>query len=69
MDPMAYNASDGGAHTLGMGITPGWGILCEVLLTTLLVLTVLMSAVDKRNLNKVAPLAIGFAVAVDILAG
>ncbi|XP_070187779.1 aquaporin-8-like [Littorina saxatilis] len=64
-----YTAIGGGAHTLGEGVTAGQGVLCEVVLTTVLVLTVLMTAVDPRNKSQLAPLAIGFAVTVDILAG
>lgn len=44
-------------------------ILCEIILTFVLVITVLMAAVDGGERNVLAPLAIGFAVLVDILAG
>lgn len=61
---------DGGAHTLSTGVQPGWAILCEGILTFVLVFTVLMNALDKRNKDSVlTPLAIGFAVAVDIMGG
>lgn len=61
---------DGGAHTLSTGVQPGWAILCEGILTFVLVFTVLVNALDKRNKDSVlTPLAIGFAVAVDIMGG
>ncbi|KAK6171368.1 hypothetical protein SNE40_019573 [Patella caerulea] len=64
-----YSQYGGGAHTLGAGIEPGQGILCEILLTTVLILVILHVAVDPKTQNPLAPLAIGFAVTVDILAG
>ena len=63
-----YKGIQGGAHTLGPGVYPGWAILAEGILTFLLVFTVLLTAVDEEN-SSLAPLAIGFAVAVDIIAG
>ncbi|XP_067672685.1 aquaporin-8-like isoform X1 [Haliotis asinina] len=67
--PLAeYKMINGGAHIL-TAVEPGQGIVCEILLTTVLVLTVLMSAVDDHNKSNLAPLAIGFAVTVCILAG
>ncbi|XP_062605108.1 aquaporin-8-like [Saccostrea cucullata] len=63
-----YKSITGGAHTLGSGVYPGWAILAEGILTFLLVFTVLLTAVDE-NKTKLAPLAIGFSVAVDIIAG
>lgn len=62
-----YKGITGGAHTLGHGVYPGWAILAEGILTFLLVFTVLMTAVEEKS--NLAPLAIGFAVAVDIIAG
>ncbi|XP_048248156.1 aquaporin-8-like isoform X1 [Haliotis rufescens] len=65
-----FMAINGGAHILNAPVIgPGPGILCEILLTTVLVLTVLLSAVDDHNKSSLAPLAIGFAVTVCILAG
>ncbi|XP_076444341.1 aquaporin-8-like [Babylonia areolata] len=64
-----YTAIGGGAHTLGSGVEPGEGVLCEVVLTAVLVLTVLVSAVDPRTKSPLAPLAVGFAVIVNVLAG
>ena len=64
-----YEAIGGGAHNLAPGVTAAEGLLCETVLTTVLVLTVLMTAVDPKTKSSLAPLAIGFAVTVDILAG
>ncbi len=62
----AYLAINGGGHTLSA--SDGSGFLCEVVLTLVLVMTVLMAAVDTDGKNPGAPFAIGFAVFVDILA-
>ena len=64
-----YMSLNGGAHMLPSDISPGAGILCEMLLTTILVLTVIMSTCDERTKTGRAPLGIGFSVLVDILAG
>jgi glycerol uptake facilitator-like aquaporin len=64
-----YRNMSGGAHDLAPGVSPGQGVLCEVVLTTSLVLTVLMAAVDPKTKSPLAPLAIGFAVTTDIIAG
>ncbi|XP_052264434.1 aquaporin-8-like isoform X2 [Dreissena polymorpha] len=64
-----YASISGGTHQLGKEVTAGWGFLIEVVLTTVLVLTVLMAAVNRQTKSKLAPLAIGFAVSVDIMAG
>ncbi|KAK7507976.1 hypothetical protein BaRGS_00000941, partial [Batillaria attramentaria] len=64
-----FKAIGGGAHNLGENVTAGEGMLCEIVLTVVLVLTVLMAAVDPQTKSNLAPLAIGFAVFVDILAG
>ena len=58
-----------GGQQLGPDVSVGEGILCEMLLTTVLVTAVLMTAVDTDGKNPVAPVAIGLAVFVDILAG
>ncbi|XP_062574402.1 aquaporin-8-like [Saccostrea cucullata] len=63
-----YKEITGGAHTLGSGVYAGWAVLAEGILTFLLVFTVLLTAVDE-NKTKLAPLAIGFSVVVDIIAG
>ena len=44
----------------------GSALLAEILATSLLVLTVQMTAVDSKNNVPVAPIPIGFAVAVGI---
>lgn len=49
--------------------TPGEAVLGEILLTYLLITTVLLAAVDSSTKSSIGPLAIGFAVVVDILAG
>lgn len=75
-----FEMINGGAHNLGhfslngtmdkiISVSPGEGILCEIVLTSVLVLTVLMSAVDPYNKSILAPLAIGFAVTVDVIVG
>lgn len=64
-----YHNITGGAHQLGANTTVGEGLLCEVMLTTILVTVVLTTAVDDGTKSVVAPLAIGFTVVVDILAG
>ncbi|KAL3875607.1 hypothetical protein ACJMK2_033542 [Sinanodonta woodiana] len=64
-----YVTTKGGRHSLGKGVDPGWAIFGEVILTTVLVFTVLMSSVNRLTKSKLAPLAIGFAVAVDIMSG
>jgi len=59
----------GGAHALGETTTQGEGVLCEMLLTSVLVSVVLLTAVDPDTKSPLAPLAIGLAVSVCILAG
>ena len=63
-----YEAINGGGHLLGSGISDAEGILCEIVLTLVLVQTVLLTAVDTDGKNPAAPFAIGLAVLVDILA-
>lgn len=63
-----YLLIKGGVHHLG-DVEPGWGILIETILTCLLVFTIIMVAVDSKTKTSLAPLAIGFAVLTDILAG
>lgn len=58
-----------GAHALGTGVSIGGGLLAEVILTFVLVLVVLSTAMDARGPGHLAPLAIGFAVLVDHLLG
>jgi glycerol uptake facilitator-like aquaporin len=64
----SWQASNVGTPALGAGITPVLGIGIEAILTTLLVLAVIGTAVDPRA-PKIGGLAIGLAVAADILVG
>ena len=66
--PDAWQASKIGTPALGAGVTPLMGIGIEAILTALLVLAVLGTAVDARG-PKIGGLAIGLAVAADILVG
>ncbi|HEX6474464.1 MAG TPA: aquaporin [Candidatus Limnocylindria bacterium] len=63
-----YSAAGGGTPALGDGITLAAGIGIEAVLTLLLVLTVFGTAIDPRA-PKIGGLAIGLAVAADILMG
>jgi len=63
-----WQASSIGTPALGAGITPAVGIGVEAILTALLVLAVIGTAVDPRA-PKIGGLAIGLAVAADILVG
>ncbi len=58
-----------GAHGLGAGITPGGGLVAEIVLTFALVFVVFATAVDPKGPGHLAPLAIGFTILVDHLAG
>ena len=64
----AWQASNIGTPALGAGITPAIGIGIEAVLTAFLVLAVIGTAVDARA-PKIGGLAIGLAVAADILVG
>lgn len=64
----AWQASNVGTPALGAGITPAIGIGIEAVLTAFLVLAVIGTAVDARA-PKIGGLAIGLAVAADILVG
>lgn len=63
------NALQGGlgVHGLGTSVDAGKGFLIEVLFTTTLVLTVLMTAVKKNASSALAPLAIGMMVFLGIM--
>ncbi len=65
------NALEGGlgSHGLGNMVGSGAGLLAEVVLTFTLVFVVFATAIDKKGLTHLAPLAIGFAVLVDHLVG
>ena len=64
----SWQASNIGTPALGAGISPPVGIGVEAVLTALLVLAVIGTAVDPRG-PKIGGLAIGLAVAADILVG
>ena len=66
--PDAWQTSNIGTPALGPGITPLVGIGIEAVLTVLLVLAVIGTAVDARA-PKIGGLAIGLAVTADILVG
>jgi aquaporin Z len=65
---LVYPAFTGGTPALGSSISPALGILVEAILTVILLLAVFGTAIDPRA-PKVGGLAIGFAVAADILMG
>ena len=64
----SWQPSNIGTPALGAGISPGLGIGIEAVLTALLVLAVIGTAVDPRA-PRIGGLAIGLAVAADILVG
>jgi len=64
----SWQATKIGTPALGAGITPALGIGIEAILTALLVLAVIGTAVDPRA-PRIGGLAIGLAVAADILVG
>ncbi|KAK3582698.1 hypothetical protein CHS0354_013049 [Potamilus streckersoni] len=64
-----YKNIKGGNHRLGTDMESSQALLGEAILTTVLVFTFLMSSVNRRTKSNLAPLAIGFAVAVDIISG
>ncbi|HSM37776.1 MAG TPA: aquaporin [Candidatus Limnocylindrales bacterium] len=63
-----WSATNIGTPALGSGIGVGAGIAIEAVLTLLLVLTVFGTAIDMRA-PKIGGLAIGLAVAADIMMG
>jgi aquaporin TIP len=60
---------DGGVPSLGAGVTAPRAILIEAVLTAFLVFVIFGTAVDDRFGAKLGGLAIGFTVALDIMAG
>ncbi len=64
----AWQPSAIGTPALGTGISPVAGIVIEAILTSLLVFAVIGTAIDGRA-PKIGGLAIGLAVAADILLG
>ena len=59
----------GGANALSDGVSVGEGIISEMMFTAILVTVVLFTAVDEITSSILAPLAIGFAVMIGVLAG
>src|SRR5205085_1170380 len=66
--PTAWGPSNIGTPALGSGVSPVAGIAIEAVLTVILVLVVFGTAVDDRA-PQLGGLAIGLAVAADILMG
>ena len=60
-----------GAHTLNLNVLDGKGagVLVEAVLTFILVFAVFATAIDRRGMANLAPIAIGLAVLVDHLVG
>jgi aquaporin TIP len=58
-----------GTPDLGNGVSPAVGIIVEAVLTFFLVMVVFGTAVDERAPKSVFPIAIGMAVALDIMGG
>ena len=67
-DEQVWKAAAAGTPTLGAGVTPVQGIVIEAVLTVVLVTAVFGTAIDRRA-PKIGGLAIGLAVAGDILMG
>jgi len=64
------NATKLGAPTLGRGISPGAGLVIEIILTFFLVWVIFATAADPRGAFKsIAGLAIGFTITLDIFMG
>jgi len=61
--PLAVNT------TLGNGTTPAQGVFIEMFLTSLLVFTILMLAAEKHKTTFIAPVGIGLALFVAMMAG
>jgi len=60
-----------GAHALNLGALDGEGagVLVEAVLTFVLVFTVFATAIDRRGMGNLAPIAIGLAILIDHLVG
>ena len=60
-----------GAHSLNSGVltSDGAGVLVEIVLTFVLVFTVFATAMDRRGMGNLAPMAIGLAVLIDHFVG
>ncbi|XP_064644756.1 aquaporin-like [Lineus longissimus] len=63
-----YMYIKGGTHHPEVGVDILHAILAEAIITAILTLTVLISAVDREHKSPLAPLAIGFAVMNGIIA-
>jgi len=64
-----YALINGGAHAVNPNVSILSAILVEIFITSILVLTVLLTAVDEEGKVNLCPLYIGMAVIVGILAG
>jgi MIP family channel proteins len=58
-----------GSTTLGPGISDGEGFLLETIMTFALVIVVFATALDDIGFGKIAPLAIGLVVLIDLIVG
>ena len=60
-----------GAHALNLNALDGkgGGVLVEAVLTFVLVFTVFATAIDRRGMGNLAPIAIGLAILIDHLVG
>ncbi|XP_005994818.1 aquaporin-8a.1 [Latimeria chalumnae] len=63
------NASGGAFDVVTSNEQIGRAVVAEIVMTTLLVITVCMAAINNHSKTPLAPLCVGFTVAVDILAG
>jgi len=66
--PDSWQSSNIGTPALGAGVTPLMGIGIEAVLTVVLVVAVIGTAIDARG-PRIGGMAIGLAVAADILVG
>jgi aquaporin TIP len=70
VDEAVWEAVDLGTPLLGDGVSAGQGVLIEAVLTFFLVWVVFATAIDPRGaFGKVAGLAIGFVILMDIMMG
>lgn len=58
-----------GSTTLGPGTSDGEGFLLEIIMTFALVIVVFSTALDDVGFGKIAPLAIGLVVLIDLIIG
>lgn len=58
-----------GATGLAEGVSPGMGLVTEIMITSFLILVIYATAVDQKAPAAHAPLLIGLAVAIGIIAG